>query len=87
MPLYEFVCRKCGSEFEALLKNSSEEVVCVNCGEGHPERKLSRFSPGRSGSGRQASCCGGADNAACGCPSVAAQGLCSGCCGGHGHRH
>jgi putative FmdB family regulatory protein len=33
MPLFEFMCRKCGSQFEELVRNVSaiESVVCPNC--------------------------------------------------------
>lgn len=44
MPIYEYKCKKCGCEFEALVKNSSEQVKCEKCGKSETERKLSVFS-------------------------------------------
>jgi putative FmdB family regulatory protein len=43
VPLYDFRCRACGAEFEALV-SPSEQPVCPNCGEGDPERLFSPIS-------------------------------------------
>ena len=32
MPIYEYKCRKCGAEFEQLLKRADEKVNCPECG-------------------------------------------------------
>jgi putative FmdB family regulatory protein len=45
MPIYEYVCRKCGSKFELLrpMSQSEETGVCPTCGR-PAERAISRFS-------------------------------------------
>ena len=45
MPIYEYVCRKCGSKFEQLrpMSQSEEEAACPKCGQ-PSERAISRFS-------------------------------------------
>ena len=48
MPLYDFHCPACGSDFEALVR-SGGAVACPRCGGTGPERQLSRVSaPGTS---------------------------------------
>lgn len=42
MPLYDFRCRACGREFEALVRN--EPPVCASCGSADLERLLSTFA-------------------------------------------
>lgn len=54
MPLYEYKCLDCGSEFEELVRADQEQVTCPNCGSNETTRKLSTFAWGGSGSG--ASC-------------------------------
>ncbi|MCX6984029.1 MAG: zinc ribbon domain-containing protein, partial [Lentisphaerae bacterium] len=44
MPIYEYMCSKCGSEFEMLVKSSSEKVNCPKCSDSKVQRKLSVFS-------------------------------------------
>jgi putative FmdB family regulatory protein len=43
MPLYDYECRHCGTQFEALrsVKDNDSEVVCPNCREKDAERKVS----------------------------------------------
>ena len=42
MPIYEYVCVKCGNEFELLVfKNDVPE--CPKCGAKDPQRKMSAF--------------------------------------------
>lgn len=43
MPIYDYQCRNCGSEFEELrkLSDSDEDVVCPYCGEKDCERQMS----------------------------------------------
>ncbi|TAL18212.1 zinc ribbon domain-containing protein [bacterium] len=53
MPIFEFLCKKCGEKTEIILKSSSEagEARCPVCG----EKMLRSFSPfatkGRSSCG------------------------------------
>ncbi len=46
MPLYEYVCKKCGAEFEELTRssNSGEAVACRACGSRSVTRLLSAFA-------------------------------------------
>ncbi|NVM56591.1 MAG: zinc ribbon domain-containing protein [Desulfobacterales bacterium] len=45
MPLYEFRCRKCASEFEQIVFLTDQEPIkCPQCGGSNPERLLSIFS-------------------------------------------
>jgi putative FmdB family regulatory protein len=48
MPMFEFKCAECKSEFEALVYRVSEkeEVKCPNCGGLDLEEKISRFASG-----------------------------------------
>jgi putative FmdB family regulatory protein len=54
MPIYSFRCRKCGKEYDALLKKSGEVAPCPACGDQHPDKLFSLFtalfgrSPSRS---------------------------------------
>lgn len=43
MPLYEYRCRACGHEFEALVRRESA-AVCPKCEADDLERLLSSFS-------------------------------------------
>src|SRR5204862_7078877 len=43
MPLYDFRCRACGHEFEALVRPPAAPV-CSSCASGDLERLLSGFS-------------------------------------------
>lgn len=79
MPIYEYVCQKCGTKFERIVKNSEEKVKCEKCGDAKVERALSRFSAKVA-------------SAACpsegSCPSAGSSRSCmhgGGC--GCGHRH
>ncbi len=72
MPLYEYVCKKCGASFEVLLAQSDQPVKCSFCGAENAERQLSVFSTSVS-SGYPAACgsqvaCGGACQSSGACP-------------------
>jgi putative FmdB family regulatory protein len=64
MPIYEFVCERCGRPFEDLVRTYAAiaEVRCPSCGSATLRRKMSTFAPRISG-GRAASASGG--DAAC----------------------
>jgi len=70
MPIYEFHCRSCGSNFETLVRNSSEVVVCKQCGNDDLQKLISAHA---IGSGAPDTACGSAPCApACGtgaCPA------------------
>ena len=45
MPLYEYHCDKCGTDFEELVTSSSaSSVVCRSCGSKRVNRLLSAFA-------------------------------------------
>ncbi len=48
MPLYEFRCKDCNNQFEALLTSSSQfalnEVKCPKCGGGNVVKTISAAS-------------------------------------------
>lgn len=52
MPLFEYKCEECGSEFEKLISSSKrDEVGCNKCDNPKASRQLSTFaahSPGGS---------------------------------------
>jgi len=71
MPMYEYVCMKCESHFEELVRNG-EQPNCPDCGAGEVRKQLSVFaahssststSLGGGPSPRSGGCCGGS----CGC--------------------
>jgi len=45
MPIYEFECRQCRSQFEELVRCNTdlEDVRCSECGSGRVERTISLF--------------------------------------------
>jgi len=46
MPIYEYVCRSCSHQFEALRLSSNgfTDVVCPECGSAKAAKKLSTFA-------------------------------------------
>lgn len=42
MPMYEYICEKCGNEFEMLVFKS-DEPLCPSCGNEKPTKKMSSF--------------------------------------------
>ena len=52
MPIYEYHCKKCGSNFEAFLKSTeSEPAKCEECGSKRIGRVMSQTSFVLKGSG------------------------------------
>jgi putative FmdB family regulatory protein len=41
MPIYEFRCVECGTEFEELVKAGSTAAACPSCGSGRVKRVFS----------------------------------------------
>ncbi len=73
MPLYEYVCKDCGHEFDAIrsIKESDVPIECDECRSDHTSRKISLFvaqSGGRVVAGGSGGCasCGGGTCASCG---------------------
>jgi putative FmdB family regulatory protein len=70
MPIYEYVCKKCGREFEELVRGN-EQPACPACGEPEVERQIS--APAAHVGGSRDSACPARH--ACSSPS---------CCGSQG---
>ena len=53
MPMYEYRCRRCGEDFEELVRTDTpdSEVECPECGVYEAGRKLSTFAAGASRAG------------------------------------
>lgn len=53
MPLYDYACKNCGHEFEALVASSdSPPARCPKCEKTRTERRLSLIAAPRSGGDR-----------------------------------
>ena len=45
MPIYEYSCRKCGHEFEVLIRSKTDlPGKCPKCGTAKPVKQLSAFA-------------------------------------------
>jgi putative FmdB family regulatory protein len=44
MPIYDFHCKGCGHEFEALVRAQDPAVTCPSCKGGDVEKLLSSFA-------------------------------------------
>jgi putative FmdB family regulatory protein len=66
MPLFDFRCKKCRKEFEALVLGD-DIPVCPHCGAKKLEKLMSTFAVGGKGAGEN---------------QAAASSKCSGCSGG-----
>lgn len=81
MPLFDFRCVDCKTEFEALCRNDrAEGVKCPDCGGEKLSRLISRFAMSRS----LTPCGTPASEAPASCGTNARSGGCGGCCGGLG---
>ena len=49
MPIYEYRCKKCETEFECLVLGSDDDVSCPDCQAGRVERLMSACSFKSSG--------------------------------------
>lgn len=77
MPLFEFICKKCGTKFEQMIFSiNKDEIECPECKSKEVEKQFSTFSAGSSRShvGMSASC-----------QEKKSSGCCNGCCGHHHH--
>ena len=73
MPLYEYKCKDCGHQFDALrsMKDADKTIQCRSCHSEHTNRAMSVFfasSEGRSVTSSAAGCgsCGGGHCSSCG---------------------
>jgi len=57
MPIYEYLCRKCGKIFEKIQKinEGGDHLTCPSCGGKKPDKVLSSFSSSK-GSDSTSSC-------------------------------
>jgi len=57
MPIYEYRCEDCGTQFEKLVRRMSEtpDVECPSCGERHVKQELSVFSAHANGATKSSS--------------------------------
>ena len=46
MPLYEYVCTDCRTEFEKLVRRFGDEVACPSCASAAVDKQLSVFAVG-----------------------------------------
>ena len=71
MPIYEYICDDCKSQFEKIVINRQQDTSCPKCSGKKAKIQLSVFSStiaggstkSSSGSSGGGSCCGGG----CGC--------------------
>lgn len=63
MPIYEFYCPDCGTEFEKIVFSSTSDVkiVCPNCESERVQKLMSVFS----GGGKAVSSCGTCSSSSC----------------------
>ncbi|MFH1942786.1 MAG: FmdB family zinc ribbon protein [bacterium] len=72
MPLYEYVCSKCGKKSEFLIRHHGDKAVC-ECGSAALNRVFSSFAVCDASSGSASGCSDGS----CGVPrSPCASGMC-----------
>jgi len=63
MPIYEFVCRDCGEQFEWLTRND-EKPSCPSCGRGSLTKQLSAPAVHTAGASQPA--CPAREDGSCG---------------------
>jgi putative FmdB family regulatory protein len=51
MPIFEYLCDDCGTQFEKLVRGSAqaEAVACPSCGQDHVKTQFSTFAPRANG--------------------------------------
>ncbi|MDH5299518.1 MAG: zinc ribbon domain-containing protein [Desulfobulbaceae bacterium] len=64
MPLFDFVCRSCGAEFEALVMGG-DQPVCPRCQSRELDKKMSTFAFRSKGSGGETTSGGGSKCGGC----------------------
>jgi len=77
MPIYEFRCGECGSEFESVrLPGREWTTTCPGCGSKRAEKLFSTFStPRHPASGGGLTCCGREER--CDSPPCGTNGSCN----------
>lgn len=74
MPIFEYRCRQCGQNFEAIVRASSPRTVCKSCGSKKVEQLLSVFAVA---GGSSTSAAAAAEPGPCGC-GAPRRGMCGG---------
>ncbi len=44
MPIFEYKCNKCGTEFEELVSSTDSKVECPECGSSDVDKLISGFA-------------------------------------------
>jgi len=55
MPIYEYRCEDCGTQFEKLVRRMSDapDVECPSCGKNHVKQELSVFAAHANGAAKK----------------------------------
>lgn len=78
MPIYEYRCGSCGSQFEKLVRSSRLAVACPDCGGEKLEQQYSTFSAQMAGAAKQqAGVCAPAPAGGCGSGMCGSPGFCA----------
>jgi putative FmdB family regulatory protein len=73
MPIYEYRCDTCGSQFEKLVRASSPAAACPGCGGEKLEQQYSTFAAQMGSAGAKSATpapSGGCGAGMCGMPGV-----------------
>ena len=70
MPIYEYICEECGSQFDSLrtMSNADTPIPCIQCSSNHTSRKISVFfaqSGGRVIASDNTGSCAGCQSNSC----------------------
>lgn len=77
MPLFEFICEKCGKQFEKIVFSINNETIeCPSCKSKDVKKQFSTFSA--SSHHHHNGCCSSSSSA---CMNKKTSGGCGGCCG------
>lgn len=69
MPIYEYICEKCGASFEELVRNVNEVPNCPECESDQVHKRMSAPASQHGGAPNTpcGSDCGGQHAHTCGC--------------------
>ena len=45
MPIYEYTCNDCSTQYEKLVRSNGEAIACPKCGSAKKTLQFSTFSP------------------------------------------
>jgi putative FmdB family regulatory protein len=72
MPIFEYICRDCGSAFERIVPRHDSETECIHCNSENIEKQLSVFAVTGPSAGNEMPAEGGG----CGRCGAAQPGMC-----------